>query len=501
MEGSDLKKVYLDFTGIYESTASPEDVYLDLKDIRGTDMYCSPEAAQEIRARIAGPGPRGIHFLDSGNYHYVSALFAEDITEDFALVLIDHHTDMQKPMAEDLLSCGGWAAHLADSCERLKQVLLIGPPAASMPEIDLARTEKLLTVSEEEVLSGKWRECAAQLRRDLPVYISIDRDALDPAYARSNWDQGRLTPHEVAEVLEMLLEDRKLIGADLCGELSDGSVSEYERQAARQLNAAADQEWMPVLEGERHATADTVMDLALQAGHILLASGAEIFRVEETMERICSHYGVRSEHVFVLSNGIFFTGGGEREHVFAKVEHIPVSGIHMDRITAVNQISRDIEKGKYTLDEAAAQLEKVRSMPEKRRILRVLAAGAGSAGFCYMFGGDIRDSICAFAAGFVMYLFMLYIAEKHFSKIVSYIFGAAIVTFLCTAAVKLGLACHMNFMVIGSIMPLIPGVAFTNAIRDIADGDYISGAVRMLDAMLVFVCIAIGAGISMALMQ
>ena len=496
-----MKKVYLDFTGIYANAAGPEDAYLDLQGIRGTDMYCTPEAAQEIRTQIRGFGPQGIHFLDSGNYHYVSALFVEQIKEDFTLVLIDHHTDMQKPMAEDLLSCGGWAANLADSCEKLKQILVIGPPAESMTEIELVHREKLLTISEEEVLSGGWRTASEGLRKDLPVYISIDRDALDPAFACSNWDQGRLTPDHITEILEKILGERKLIGADLCGELSDGSVSGYERQAARQLNAAADQEWLPVLEGDRPASADSVMDLALQAGHILLASGAEIFRVEETMERICSHFGVRSEHVFVLSNGIFFTGGGEREHVFAKVEHIPVSGIHMDRIAAVNQLSRDIGKGRYSPEEAAGQLERIRNMPEKRRIVRVLAAGAGSAGFCFMFGGDLQDSLCAFAAGFVMYLFMLYIAEKHFSKIVRNIFGAAIVTFLCAAAVKLGMACHMNYMVIGSIMPLIPGVAFVNAIRDIADGDYISGAVRMLDAMLIFVCIAIGAGISMALMQ
>ena len=100
-----------------------------------------------------------------------------------------------------------------------------------------------------------------------------------------------------------------------------------------------------------------------------------------------------------------------------------------------------------------------------------------------------------------MYLFLLYLSAGHLSRIVSNILGAAIVTLLCTAAQKLGIGHHMNYMIIGSIMPLVPGVAFTNAIRDIANGDYLSGAVRMLDAMLVFVCIAVGAGMSMALLH
>ncbi len=246
---------------------------------------------------------------------------------------------------------------------------------------------------------------------------------------------------------------------------------------------------------------DAVMDLALQAGHILLQSGAEISRVEETMQRICAHFGVRSEHVFVLTNGIFFTGGGDREHVFAKVEHIPVSGTRMDRIVEVNQLSRDIERGRYTVEAAVERLGQIRNMTEKRKMVRVLAAGAGSAGFCFMFGGDLADTACAFAAGFLMYLFLLYLSAGRLSRIVSNILGAAIVTLLCTAAQKLGIGHHMNFMIIGSIMPLVPGVAFTNAIRDIANGDYLSGAVRMLDAMLVFVCIAVGAGMSMALLH
>ena len=73
-----------------------------------------------------------------------------------------------------------------------------------------------------------------------------------------------------------------------------------------------------------------IMELALQAGHILLENGAEIFRVEETMDRICRHYGLESGSAFVLSNGIFATAGDKKEHFFAKVQHIPVSGAHLD---------------------------------------------------------------------------------------------------------------------------------------------------------------------------
>ena len=88
-----------------------------------------------------------------------------------------------------------------------------------------------------------------------------------------------------------------------------------------------------------------VLDAAMTAGHILLENGAEIFRVEETIDRICHHFGVQSENAFVLSNGIFLTSGDEHEKRFARVEHIPVRGAQLHRVAAVNQLSREIEDG------------------------------------------------------------------------------------------------------------------------------------------------------------
>lgn len=243
-----------------------------------------------------------------------------------------------------------------------------------------------------------------------------------------------------------------------------------------------------------------VMELAIEAGHLLLENGAEIFRVEETIDRICRHYGVESGSAFVLSNGIFATAGDEREGFFAKVQHIPVSGAHLDKVAAVNQLSREIAQGRYTVEEARRALETIQAMPGKRRITQILASGVGSGAFCYLFGGTLSDGLCALAAGTLLYLVVLYISAPHLSKIVGNILGGALVTLVCSLLYLLRRGGQLDYMIIGSIMPLIPGVPFTNAIRDIADGDYISGSVRMLDALLVFFCIAIGVGMAYSLM-
>lgn len=240
-----------------------------------------------------------------------------------------------------------------------------------------------------------------------------------------------------------------------------------------------------------------VLEAAMAAGHILLENGAEIARVEETMERICQHFGVESENFFVLSNGIFITGNQDSQSLggqYAKVQHIPVKGARLDKVIAVNQLSREVAEGRYNIEQIKEELAQIRQMPEKKAVTQILASGVGSACFCYLFGGSLIDSAVAFGAGFLLYIFILRVATSRMSKITKNICGGALVTFICIISYRFGLGESLSHMVIGSIIPLVPGVAFTNGIRDIADGDYISGAVRLLDAMLVFLCVAIGVG-------
>ena len=146
------------------------------------------------------------------------------------------------------------------------------------------------------------------------------------------------------------------------------------------------------------------LDVASLAGDILLASGAEIFRVEETIDRIARAYGVNSSDAFVLSSGIFLTAESGKKQEFARVRHIPLSAARLDKVTAVNQLSREIEEGLHTPKEAKAWLLDIQRMPDKPRWHQVLASGVGSACFCFLFGGDVVDSMVAFLSGFVLYV-------------------------------------------------------------------------------------------------
>ncbi len=237
---------------------------------------------------------------------------------------------------------------------------------------------------------------------------------------------------------------------------------------------------------------DKVLEVAALAGHILLENGAEISRVEETMERISRYYGGKSANFFVLSNGIFTTGG----RGYAKTEFIPFKGAQLERVVAVSQLSRDIEAGKYSLDQAWERLHEIRAQRSKPVWEQLLGAAVGSAGFCIIFGGSLADSLASAIVGLLIWAFILFVSAPHLSKPLGNIAGGLLGTLLCMLLYRLGLGTNLGNMIVGALIPLIPGVPFTNGIRDLAAEDYISGATRLLDAMMVFFCIAAGVAIS-----
>ena len=147
------RNLILDFSGVYAKIPkNAQDItYIDCTDIPGTDMYCTKEAEQEIKRRIGDAGPSGIHFLDSGNYHYVTKFFVDQIKKPFSLVLFDYHNDMQQAMVHDLTSCGSWAGEILKSNPFLQQLIIIGPDEKNLDAIDEKLKSKVVCVSIQEL--------------------------------------------------------------------------------------------------------------------------------------------------------------------------------------------------------------------------------------------------------------------------------------------------------------------------------------------------------------
>lgn len=250
------------------------------------------------------------------------------------------------------------------------------------------------------------------------------------------------------------------------------------------------------METKETFTSEDVLEVASEAGHILLENGAEISRVEDTMERISSHYGVHTGHFFVLSNGIFTTSSSNK---YANVEFIPIRGIQLSKVVEVNRLSYRIAAGKVSLTQARAELDAIRDEPMKPAWEQIVGSAFGAAGFCAVFGGGFMDCAAAFVVGTLLYLFLLFVSARYLSKIVGGICNSLVATLLCLASYRLGFGSSLSNIIIGAIMPLIPGVPFVNGVRDLADSDYIAGTTRLTDAMLGFFCIALGVGTSFVL--
>ncbi len=235
-----------------------------------------------------------------------------------------------------------------------------------------------------------------------------------------------------------------------------------------------------------------ILKLTAGMGELLLACGAEISRVEDTMNRVALHYGVTRRQIFIISNGVFVNLEKGEEAKNVSIRHVPAVNANINKVCEINSLSRSIEKENLSLDEALDRYEEIKNRRDVSVAVQIIASGFGAAAFCYLFGGGLRDCAIALAMGFVLGVFMMALRDRNFSKVLKHIIGSFITSAGCALLFRAGMVQNLNPTIMGSVMPLIPGVAFTNGIRDIADGDYISGGIRLLDALLTFICIAAG---------
>lgn len=228
-----------DFSGVYakqpfmqelrESAASNRDIHwLDCTQIAGTDCYCDDEAVNAIRGLIADAGITsacGIHFIDGGNYHYMSKIWTDMVQEPFSLVVFDHHPDMQAPRFGGILSCGGWVLEVLKNNPFVQSVTLIGVADHLVDEI----REELSQAGDAEILdkvkfikesnfTPHTSHSSLHIPHSTPVYLSIDKDALAPAYAATNWDQGSLSTEMLKSIIAGLAASHRILGIDICGE-------------------------------------------------------------------------------------------------------------------------------------------------------------------------------------------------------------------------------------------------------------------------------------------
>jgi len=225
----------MDFTGIYENEKFYKHKnirWLDLHELQGVYGYCSQEARRTIEAKISNLSPEGIHFIDSGNFHYVSEFWIEKMKHDFILVVFDHHSDMMQPLFDDILSCGSWILNSLENNKYLKKVILIGIDEKQVSLIK--RQDQVLYLTDDDLENREVWKKVDDLLRQYPLYISIDKDVLSQNVIQTDWDQGSMQLMEFKILLAYLFKNSQTIGIDICGECANevGQLNEIKEDDA-----------------------------------------------------------------------------------------------------------------------------------------------------------------------------------------------------------------------------------------------------------------------------
>ena len=237
---------------------------------------------------------------------------------------------------------------------------------------------------------------------------------------------------------------------------------------------------------------------AMLAGEIMLCSGAETYRVEDTMYHILKTSNIETTQVIAMMTGLVVTLNDPGfEQPVTMMRRVSERSTNVSNIVNVNDISRRYCEGKISLEEAYEELRRAKGKQYNRLLYNFATIGI-AVGFAMMFGGSLHDIIAAAVVGAVLAGVMTIGKIAKLSSVLVHVLsglGIAMLTVVIQRVLFADLS--VNIVIASSIMPIVPGVAITNAIRDTIQGDYLSGCARILEAFLVAMAIAVGAGLGL----
>lgn len=237
-----------------------------------------------------------------------------------------------------------------------------------------------------------------------------------------------------------------------------------------------------------------LVDVAALAGIVLLESHAESYRVEDTVRRILATTGYSRIEVISNTTGLFITLDDDAPGIepYTIVRRVTERGTHLNKIYRVNNISRQLTSGEITTAQAYNKLTQV-SESEYTVLSKDLGTIFMVVGFTTLLGGNVWDILISFLAGAVVTLSRLGQKYMYLNTFFASTFATFMMTILVTwLTTNIQLPTNSNIIIIAGLMPLFPGMAFTNGLRDALKGDYVSSLARIADAMVIAFSIALG---------
>ena len=245
--------------------------------------------------------------------------------------------------------------------------------------------------------------------------------------------------------------------------------------------------------------AEKIVYVAISIGEELLASSAEVSRVEDTVTRILRAYGATRADVFSITASLEVTAHFGDFNTVTQTRRIRSINTDMAMIEALNGLSRMIcsAEPRLTPEDALERFKKVRAETEaaaekRSAMLQIVGYALVSGSFTVFFGGDIGDCIAGALIGVILKLTETALGKVITNRLLIALLWSLAGGVLAHLFVSAGLGHHSDLISIGNIMLFIPGIAFTNSIRDLFYGDTITGLIRFCESIILAITIAVG---------
>lgn len=244
---------------------------------------------------------------------------------------------------------------------------------------------------------------------------------------------------------------------------------------------------------------EELLELAVDFAYELQGCGAETYRVEETILRLMSAYGVQGE-AFVIPNCIIASLETRDGKHLTRMRRNAAGTTDLDSLERYNGLCRQICRDKPPLDQAEAMfLEETKQVRTYSLPLLLLAYFLAAAGFAMFFQGTLLDGLCGGICGIATGLCLRFMSSLRANPFFKTVSAGFVLAFLAQILALIGLAHNVDAVIIGALMLLVPGLLFTNSVRDVIYGDTMSGVNRLVQVLIIAIALTVGTGAAVAL--
>lgn len=243
-----------------------------------------------------------------------------------------------------------------------------------------------------------------------------------------------------------------------------------------------------------------IVNVINEIGYLLLKHGAEIYRVEESLKRMCEGAGFYNVEVFAIPTYYTLSLSLRDGTPYHSSKRSRANRIHLDHLYELNNLVRLISNQDISFEDVEIEIQRIKSQSLNLQLI-LIGYIVSSAMFCLFFGGGFKEMLVSGFIGFVLYYFIYLLEKLSINAIVRTILSSMVLATIAIISHKLNIITNQQSIITGTLMLLVPGIAITNSLRDIMGGDYVSGLSRMIEAILIAASIAIGVGVMMMILR